>query len=356
MLELRISLRHQSVLEVACSMLFVKHIEGSMSAPELALNEVTEGKLQDAYEQHEREEAVEVSSGSPLPFGSIYALNFHRDDLPFTYASVDQYARRILEVATRSRSDAQRTISIVATAVHGPGAGLDTSEAMETLLTAFASELHSMQRLGDLQEIILVERDARVFARLGERLKHLEANGIITFDGDAILLRPLDLEPTGSLEASALRQRSLRHLFVAMPYAKEFDNLYYFGIKDQVERRDLRCERVDKDEYVGDVVERIKERISKAELVIADITGGSPNVFFEVGYAEGVGKPVILLTQPQDVPFDLRTKNQIRYDPHDLLSVSRELGEILDALLTNPPSPEAPARRSAPARRPRRPR
>ena len=119
MLELRISLIHQSVLEVTCSMLLVKHIEGSLSAPELALNDAIGGRLRTAYERREKDDDIEVSSESQLPFASIYALNFHRGDLPFTYASVDSYARLILGVATRSRRGGQRSISTMATAVHG---------------------------------------------------------------------------------------------------------------------------------------------------------------------------------------------------------------------------------------------
>jgi hypothetical protein len=351
MAELKVSLLNRSVVDVTCSTLFVKHIEGSMSGPELALNVATDGRLQAEYEKHEKDNYIEVSSEGQLPFSAIYALNFHKQDLPFTYASVDTYARRILQVATRERSTARQNRSTVATAIHGPGAGLDTSEAMETLLTAFASELQSLRRLGDLREIILIERDENIFDRLHERLKHLENKGVITYDGNAMLLRARSPQPDDTFEADTLRQRSLRHLFVAMPFAKEFDNLYYFGIKGPVEQRHRKCERVDHDKYVGDVVDRIKERIATAELVIADITGASANVFFEVGYADGMRKPIILLSQAQDVPFDLHTRSQIRYDPQDILSLSRALGETLDALLADSPSSEGLTRRSTRTRR-----
>lgn len=337
--ELKISLLHRDVLEVTCSMLFVKHIEGTMSAPELAINEATDGRLHTVYGKHEKGDHIELPSKRGLRFPSIYVLNFHKDDLPFTYASVDTYARRIWKVATSDRRGELSNITTIATAVHGPGAGLDTSEAMETLLTAFASELQHAQRLGSLREIILVEKDKSIFQRLRERLEHLESKGIIASNGKAMLLRPCDLGPAG-------RQGSLRHLFVAMPYAKEFNNTYYFGIKGPVEQRKRICERVDEDKYVGDVVDRIKERISMADLLIADLTGSSANVFYEVGYADGIGKSIILLSQAQDVPFDLHTRHQIRYDPQDILSLSRALGEHLDALLSAPPGREGLTGRS----------
>jgi hypothetical protein len=112
---------------------------------------------------------------------------------------------------------------------------------------------------------------------------------------------------------------------------------------------------VDQERYVGDVVDRIRERIGSAEMVIADITGANANVFFEVGFAEGRGKTVILLSQAQKVPFDLRARNQIRYDPMDLLSLSRALGDMLDALLIPPPAALAVAPAAAAVKpRPRR--
>ena len=317
-----------------------------MSAPELAVNEATGGKLHAAYEKHEKDDHIELPSTNGLPFTSIYVLNVHKNDLPFTYASVDTYARRIWEVATTNHAGSRPGITTLATAVHGPGAGLDTSESMETLLTSFASEFQLSEHVGDLREIILVEKDKSVFARLRERLKHLENKGIIASDGNDIFLRPRDRESAGTLEAARITQRSLRHLFVAMPYAREFNNTYYFGIKDPVEQRDRKCERVDQDRYVGDVVDRIKERIAEAELLIADVTGSSANVFYEVGYADGLGKPIILLSQAQDVPFDLHTRHQIRYDPQDILSLSRALGELLDTVLPSPPAKEDRPRRS----------
>ena len=48
--------------------------------------------------------------------------------------------------------------------------------------------------------------------------------------------------------------------------------------------------------------------------MIADCTGRDPNVFYEIGVAHTVGKPVVLITQSaDDVPFDLRAIRFIEY-------------------------------------------
>jgi len=58
----------------------------------------------------------------------------------------------------------------------------------------------------------------------------------------------------------------------------------------------------------------VKERIGKASMVIADLTGANPNVYLEVGYAWGLRKQTILLVQdPEDLKFDLRGQRCLVY-------------------------------------------
>jgi hypothetical protein len=334
MSSLRISLRHADLLQTPCSIVFMKHIEGTMSAPESALNAATHGQLQAIYTQHEREDHEILDSDTPQGRVRAYVVNFHKQDLPFSYRSVDRYARTILRVAGTEQSEAASTPVTVVTAIHGPGAGLDASESMETLVLAFANELGSRPQLGGLLgEVILVEKEKEVFERLQERLKYLAARGVVTFDGSTCFVNPSTAQTPTAVEERRVQQLSLRHLFVAMPYAKEFNNAYYFGIKQPIELRGRKCERVDQDAFTGDIVDRIKTRIRGSELVIADITGNNPNMFFEVGYAEGLGKTIILISQVQDTPFDLKTRRQIRHDPQDILLLADALSEQLDASL-----------------------
>src|SRR5262249_19195250 len=103
--------------------------------------------------------------------------------------------------------------------------------------------------------------------------------------------------------------------------------------KQPVERRLRKCERVDQDVFTGDVIERVKHRISNCELIIADITGNNPNVLYELGYADGVGKPAIVISQEQETVFDLKTRRQIRYSSHDIRSLAKVLDEELSELL-----------------------
>lgn len=76
-----------------------------------------------------------------------------------------------------------------------------------------------------------------------------------------------------------------RRVFVAMPFSEEFENVYEFGIYPAVRDCGCICERVDETLFFGDVLTQIRKGIETADLVIADLSDGRPNVYLEVGYA-----------------------------------------------------------------------
>jgi hypothetical protein len=103
--------------------------------------------------------------------------------------------------------------------------------------------------------------------------------------------------------------------FVLMPLSKNFDDVYQLGIKETCAEIGLYCERVDEQIFQETILERIYNQIYKADLIIADMTGKNPNVFYEVGYAHALGKNVILLTKnSEDIPFDLKHYPHIVYN------------------------------------------
>jgi hypothetical protein len=61
-------------------------------------------------------------------------------------------------------------------------------------------------------------------------------------------------------------------------------------------------------------LEQVYNQITKADLIVSDMTGRNPNVFYETGYAHALGKKVVLLTQQsEDIPFDLQHYPHIIY-------------------------------------------
>jgi hypothetical protein len=99
-----------------------------------------------------------------------------------------------------------------------------------------------------------------------------------------------------------------------MPFESEFDDIYQLGIKQSCLDAGAYCERVDEQLFNESILERIFNQISKADIIIADMTNRNPNVFYEVGYAHALGKTTILLTQKaEDIPFDLKHFPHIIY-------------------------------------------
>lgn len=75
------------------------------------------------------------------------------------------------------------------------------------------------------------------------------------------------------------------------------------------------------EEYIkGDVFSYILQNILKSRIVIANINGRNPNVFYELGIAQAIGKPTILVSENlNEIPFDLQSQNIILYKTHDEL-------------------------------------
>jgi hypothetical protein len=99
-----------------------------------------------------------------------------------------------------------------------------------------------------------------------------------------------------------------------MPFDPKFDDIYKFGIQGAASDVDAYAERIDEQLFVEGMLDRIFMQISKADVIVADMTGRNPNVFYEVGYAHALDKIVLLLTQDSnDIPFDLKHRQHTVY-------------------------------------------
>jgi hypothetical protein len=79
----------------------------------------------------------------------------------------------------------------------------------------------------------------------------------------------------------------------------------------------------------------VKKRIPSAALVVADLSTANPNVYLEVGYAWGCGKPTILtVRQTEDLKFDVRGQRCLVYRSIQSLEemLRKELGSLVASL------------------------
>lgn len=118
-----------------------------------------------------------------------------------------------------------------------------------------------------------------------------------------------------------------------MPFADAFDEVYD-TIKAAVEGPELSliCSRADDLQGGGHIIEDILRQIAEAEVVVADLTGRNPNVFYELGIVQMV-KPVdkvfLLAQDAESIPFDVRVFRTIIY--RQSIHGARELTEKLIA-------------------------
>lgn len=103
-------------------------------------------------------------------------------------------------------------------------------------------------------------------------------------------------------------------LFVLMPFKTELMPVYEDHIKKVAGLLNLSIARADNFFSPNPIMSEIWSAIAQAKILVADCTDKNPNVFYEIGIAHAIDKPVILITQnPDDVPFDLRHRRYIPY-------------------------------------------
>jgi hypothetical protein len=103
-------------------------------------------------------------------------------------------------------------------------------------------------------------------------------------------------------------------VFVLMPFHESFSDIFEAGIRPACKDAGAYCERVDEQMFDESILDRVYNQIAKADIIIAEMTGRNPNVFYEAGYAHGLNKRVIFLTQnSDDIPFDLKHYPHIVY-------------------------------------------
>src|SRR5262249_36628001 len=112
--------------------------------------------------------------------------------------------------------------------------------------------------------------------------------------------------------------------FVAMSFGVELNTAYDEGIAPSI-RDDcgFRVLRVDRVEHNDNINDKIIADLRSAQFVVADFTGHRNGVYFEAGFALGLGRPVVWTCQESDfkgkVHFDTRPFNHILWSwPADL--------------------------------------
>jgi hypothetical protein len=136
-------------------------------------------------------------------------------------------------------------------------------------------------------------------------IEELRASGLlndklkITPDNSAAIFLSLTLEGWKEWTEIGRGHRAGDRGFIAMQFGDEkLDVFVESVIKPGVQKRlGLVVERVDDNPEAGVIDNRMRQLIQDAAFVIADLTHGNNGAYWEAGYAEGLGKPVIYLCE-----------------------------------------------------------
>jgi nucleoside 2-deoxyribosyltransferase len=104
--------------------------------------------------------------------------------------------------------------------------------------------------------------------------------------------------------------------FVMSPFGSYFDDYHQEIFRPAIIEAGLMPTRADDLFRSSNIVEDIWSMIQESNVLLADLTGRNPNVFYELGLAHAARKPVVLITEvTADVPFDLRYLRYLSYEP-----------------------------------------
>jgi SIR2-like protein/uncharacterized protein DUF4145 len=123
-----------------------------------------------------------------------------------------------------------------------------------------------------------------------------------------------------SRESATVMEATSRLCFVMMPFGRSYDGVYRSMIAPTAAEQGLAVLRADEMSGSGFVMEQIRTAIQQSRLCIADISDNNANVLYEVGFANALGKAIVLLARRgSDLPFDVAHQRVVLYDD-DLVS------------------------------------
>jgi hypothetical protein len=116
-----------------------------------------------------------------------------------------------------------------------------------------------------------------------------------------------------------------KNAFMAMPFNKPMLDKVYNRFKVAVKQTGFDLQRIDVQPKAGLIDDHLRVEITKSRFLIAELEGKNGGVYWEAGFAEGLGKPVIYTCKKA---FLKRT----HFDTNHHLTVPWEEDKIDEAL------------------------
>jgi hypothetical protein len=181
-------------------------------------------------------------------------------------------------------------------------------------------------------------------------LESLEKAKLIAKHGDKIRVLDVSEEAVSPEEKSerlkklgaAVTVKATDTCFVMQPFAPPLGDYYEKIFKPAIEKAGLHPVRADAEIFAtGKIIDQVWRGINAAKVLVAELTSRNPNVFYELGLAHALRKPVVLVSSNEaDVPFDLHHIRVIYYDVNDPFWGTKLLEKIAENILSALKNPE----------------
>lgn len=153
----------------------------------------------------------------------------------------------------------------------------------------------------------------------------LQADGSLRHEGRATGLSVKGLLAVEALEASeAVSEQG----FVAMAFDASLREAWTDGFDPAIRAAGFKPLRIDNKEYVGGISDEIISEIRRSRFIVVDYTKQANGVYFEAGFALGIGLTVIPTCHEEEVSklhFDIRHLNTLLWkNPVDLVNKLRD--------------------------------
>lgn len=192
----------------------------------------------------------------------------------------------------------------------------------------------STNDLGELDWLIREVLIAHSFLECTKKMESFESRG---------LLRLL-LTARGWAEIERMRSANPQSVigFVAMSFHDDFSELYSMGIAPGITEAGFEPLRMDRKEHNNRIDDEIVASIRSSRFLVADFSVDRGGIYFEAGYALGLGLPVIWLVRESEIDtihFDNRQYNFIRWKPDDYVGLQGALKNRIEATIGRGPLP-----------------
>jgi len=102
-------------------------------------------------------------------------------------------------------------------------------------------------------------------------------------------------------------------IFVLTPFESR-EETTYAAVVEAFQGWGFRVLRGDEENVKSNILSHIIQLISQATIIIANVSTRNPNVMYELGIAQALGKRVVIISRSvEDVPFDLKNQRILLY-------------------------------------------